>query len=207
MKGQPELLLFDLGGVLVNYTGFQEIGALLSEAVTPQELQERWRACGAEGFETGDITPLEFAEALGSVLAFNVTAEVFLEQFESWSIGFFDGARELLAELRRHYRLAALSNSNELHWRRNVAVGVTHEFEAAFSSHELHLRKPDRAIYEEALRRLDVPASNVVFFDDMETNVEAALEVGMQAHRVLGIDGLRACLAENGYFGRTDAPK
>ena len=67
-----ELLLFDLGGVLVDYVGFSEIGALISEAVTPEELQERWRACGAEGFETGRITPAEFATALGSVLAFNV---------------------------------------------------------------------------------------------------------------------------------------
>jgi HAD superfamily hydrolase (TIGR01509 family) len=195
-----QLLLFDLGGVLVNYTGFQEIGALLSEAVTPEELQERWRSCGAEGFETGDITPAQFAEALGSVLAFNVPPEIFLEQFESWSIGFYDGAVELLAELRQHYRLAALSNSNELHWRRNVAFGLATHFEAAFSSHELHLRKPDRAIYEETLRRLDVQASNVVFFDDLQMNVDAALEVGMQAHRVVGVDGLRACLVENGYL-------
>jgi putative hydrolase of the HAD superfamily len=202
-----ELLLFDLGGVLVNYTGFAEIGALISEAVTPEELQERWRACGAERFETGMITPHEFAEALGSVLAFNVPPEVFLEQFEFWSIGFYDGAVELLAELRKHYRLAALSNSNELHWRRNEAVGVTQQFEAAFSSHDLHMRKPDRAIYEEALRRLDVPAANVVFFDDLQMNVDAALEVGMQAHRVIGVDGLRACLAENGYLLATNSAK
>jgi glucose-1-phosphatase len=200
-----DLLLFDLGGVLVNYTGFAEIGALISEAVTPEELQERWRACGAERFETGMITPPEFAEALGTVLAFNVPPEEFLRQFESWTVGFYDGASELLAELRQHYRLAALSNSNELHWRRNEAVGVTQQFEVAFSSHELHLRKPDRAIYEEALRRLDVPAADVVFFDDLQINVEAALEVGMQAHRVVGVDGLRACLAENGYLLATNA--
>jgi putative hydrolase of the HAD superfamily len=203
----PELLLFDLGGVLVNYAGFKEIGALISEAVTPEELQERWRNCGAERFETGDITPAEFAVALGGALGFNVPDEVFLAQFESWSIGFYDGARELLAELRRHYRLAALSNSNELHWRRNESVGVPQEFEAAFSSHELHLRKPDRAIYEEALRRLDVPASSVVFFDDLQMNVDAALELAMQAHRVVGVEGLRACLLENAYLPATSPLK
>jgi putative hydrolase of the HAD superfamily len=197
---KPEVLLFDLGGVLVEYAGFQEIGALLSEAVTPEELQDRWRACGAERFETGHITPAQFAEALNSVLAFNVPQDEFLRHFESWSVGFLPGARELLAELRPHYRLAALSNSNELHWRRNAAVGVPDEFEAAFSSHELHLRKPDRACYEEALRRLNVPASSAVFFDDTQLNVDAALEVGMQAHRVVGLDALRSCLAENGYF-------
>jgi HAD superfamily hydrolase (TIGR01509 family) len=195
-----ELLLFDLGGVLVNYTGFSEIGALLSEAVTPEELQDRWRSCGAEGFETGHLSPAEFAAALGSVLAFNVTPEEFLDRFESWTIGLYPGAAELLAELRPRYRLAALSNSNELHWGRMRKLGVQDLFEAAFGSHELNLRKPHHAIYEEALRRLEVPAAGVVFFDDTAANVEAALEAGMQAHRVLGVDALRACLVENGYL-------
>ena len=195
-----ELLLFDLGGVLVNYTGFSEIGALLSESVAPEELQQRWRACGAEGFETGHLTPDEFAAALGSVLAFHVAPDEFLRRFESWTVGFFDGAVELLAELRPRYRLAALSNSNVLHWGRNLAIGVPHEFEAAFSSHQLHLRKPNLAIYEEELRRLEVPAANVAFFDDTAVNVDAALAVGMQAHRVLGVEALRACLVENGYL-------
>jgi glucose-1-phosphatase len=202
-----EVMLFDLGGVLVDYVGFTEVGALLSEAVTPEELQERWRACGAEGFETGDITPAEFAAALGGVLGFNVPDEEFLARFESWSLGFMPGAIELLAELRPHYRLAALSNSNELHWRRNASVGVPQEFELALSSHELHLRKPDRAIYEEALRRLNVPAASVVFFDDLQMNVDAALEVGMQAHRVVGVDGVRACMLENGYLPHDNATK
>jgi glucose-1-phosphatase len=175
--------------------------------VTPEELQERWRACGAESFETGHITPAQFAESLGSVLALNVPDEEFLRHFESWSVGFMPGAVELLAELRPHYRLAALSNSNELHWRRNAAVGVPDEFEAAFSSHELHLRKPDRAIYEEALRRLEVPAANVVFFDDLQMNVDAALEAGMQAHRVVGVEGLRTCLLENGYLPPANVTK
>jgi putative hydrolase of the HAD superfamily len=197
---KPELLLFDLGGVLVQYTGMREIGALLQEPVTLEELQQRWYASGADRFETGQITPAEFAAAIGSVLALKVSHDTFLEHFESWSIGFFEGARELLAALRPQYRLAALSNSNELHWRRNAFTGVTREFEAAFSSHELKLRKPDRAIYEEALRLLDVPASSVVFFDDVQANVDAALAVGMQAHRVLGVEELSACLEENGYY-------
>jgi putative hydrolase of the HAD superfamily len=195
-----EVLLFDLGGVLVEYTGFTEIGALISEAVTPEDLQQRWYSCGAGAFETGDITPDEFASRLGSVLAFNVEPAVFLQHFASWSIGFYEGAAELLAELRPHYRLAALSNSNELHWARLVEQGVTAQFEPALASHELHLRKPDRAIYQEALRRLGVPAESVAFFDDTQVNVEAALEAGMRAHRVLGLDDLRACLIDNGYL-------
>ena len=70
----------------------------------------------------------------------------------------------------------------------------------------LEIGSPEKR-YEEALRRLAVPAANVVFFDDLQMNVDAALEVGMQAHRVVGLDGLRACLAQNGYLLATNAAK
>ena len=53
-----ELLLFDLGGVLVNYAGFAEIGALMSEAANAGGATGALAACGAERFETGMITPL-----------------------------------------------------------------------------------------------------------------------------------------------------
>ncbi len=45
------------------------------------------------------------------------------------------GARELLDTLRPRYRLAALSNSNAVHWDRNTMdLGVTGLFDAAFES-------------------------------------------------------------------------
>jgi putative hydrolase of the HAD superfamily len=62
---------------------------------------------------------------------------------------------ELLASLRSRFRLAALSNSNELHWERNSRdLGVTDLFEVAISSHQVGLRKPDPRIYLAALDRL-----------------------------------------------------
>ncbi|GHV69818.1 haloacid dehalogenase [Spirochaetia bacterium] len=41
--------------------------------------------------------------------------------------------------------------------------------------------KPEKKIYEILLEALDCPAGEVVFFDDMESNVQAAKDLGLRA--------------------------
>ena len=198
-----ELLLFDLGGVLLEYSGLQDIHGVLSEKLTRERTlqlveatSEHWSA-----FELGQLTPLEFVERFAEHWPLGVPHDRFLAEFESWSRRLFPGAEELLDELRAGFRLAALSNTNYLHWRRNSEVlGIPALFERAFASHEIGLRKPALEVYEHVLIELDVRPADATFFDDLEANVEAARRVGMRAYRVQGVEELRACLRENGYL-------
>ncbi len=104
----------------------------------------------------------------------------------------------------RRYRLAALSNSNAVHWDRNTTVlGVTGLFDAAFSSHQLGCHKPEPAIYRKALARLGVPAERVAFFDDFEPNVAGARAEGITAFQVRGVEELAECLREHGFIADT----
>ena len=200
MEDTRRLLLFDLGGVLIEYTGFESINALLSQEMTADQLRAHWDSTDiGVKFETGAITAAQFGDAFVRHWHLKVTAEVFLTEFRSWTSCLFPGAVELLAELRPRYRLAALSNSNALHWdRNNKELGVDALFERAFSSHEVGMRKPDPAFYRHALHALAVGPPEVVFFDDVFINVEAARGLGIEAHQVVGVDGLRACLLELG---------
>lgn len=87
-------------------------------------------------------------------------------------------------------RTACLSNTNDAHWSRLSRQGPDAEFpsvarlEVHMASHLLGLAKPDPAIYEAARQRLDVQPSEIVFFDDLAVNVEAANAAGWQAHQV-----------------------
>jgi epoxide hydrolase-like predicted phosphatase len=58
--------------------------------------------------------------------------------------------------------------------------------------------KPDPAIYELALQRLDVPAAEAVFVDDFPVNVAAAREAGLHAIHFRGMAPLRRSLEELG---------
>jgi len=195
-----DVLLFDLGGVLIDYSGVQDLAALLPARAPDAEIRARWSRCPhTEAFGLGRMTRDEFGERFVQHWGIRLPPEQFLREFRSWPRSFLPGAVELLATLRPRVRLAALSNSNELHWERNTDdLGLNQFFELAISSHEVGLGKPDPRIYELALKRLGVPAEAVMFFDDATANVRAASALGMRAFQVDGVDDVRARLIKEG---------
>ncbi len=197
---RPPLVLFDLGGVLVENLGFERLAAWLPEPVTMDALKERWlRSPAVRAFELGSIAPRDFAEAFLAEWALPGPAADFLATFEAWLTGFFPGATDLLADLRRRHRVACLSNSNVLHWAR--FDGFRGHFDVALSSHLLGEVKPDAACFARALVACDAAARDVVFLDDSWSNVVAARTLGLRAHHVTGLDEVRAALVQDGLIG------
>jgi glucose-1-phosphatase len=199
MSDTPHLLLFDLGHVVVEVTGARDIGPFLK---APLQMDgSGWPAMEAwEAFEKGLLTPVEFSEQFVAQAELSIDAAGFLANFENWTRGLLPGAEAVLTALRPRFQLAALSNSNEIHWRRNAALGVPEHFNRVFASHEIGYRKPAREIYEHVLLEMAVTPNEVTFFDDQQLNVDAAREMGMDAYRVEGVDELRACLVELGFL-------
>lgn len=200
MPRHPELLLFDLGGVLVEFSGFRNLSPLLRVPLSESEIRQQWIGCPVvRAFEVGHLTPQQFAERFVAAWNLAVTPVDFLQDFRAWTRGFLPGARELLTTLRGRYRLACLSNSNAVHWERNSRdLEIFSHFEAALSSHLLGRHKPDPMIYQRALAALHVAPHDVFFFDDVAANVEAARETGITAFQVAGITELRTCLGALG---------
>ena len=195
-----DVLLFDLGGVLVEFTGLRDLAALLPSQLSETEIAKRWAACPHSlAFGTGALSADAFADAFVRDWQIALEPEAFLDDYRFWSRGLLPGAADLLDTLRGRYRLAALSNSNPVHWDRQTHdLGITALFDAAISSHQVGLRKPDPAIYIRALELLDVSADRVLFFDDAQGNVDSARSVGMHAARVDGAGGVRDQLERHG---------
>jgi epoxide hydrolase-like predicted phosphatase len=201
LSPKPELLLFDFGGVLVEFAGPKELGQHLRWPSTPDVILQRWVQCPhTDEFERGQLSPAQWAERFIKDWDVDLTPNEFLAKFTTWSRRVLPGAKELLEELRAHYRLGALSNSNELHWERNTnELRIIELFEFAISSHQVGLCKPDPDIYEVAIDRAKVSSPEaIVFFDDLATNVEAAKSVGMRAYQVRGVDQIRERLMSEG---------
>jgi epoxide hydrolase-like predicted phosphatase len=190
------VLLFDLGGVLVEFSGVRDLAALLRGRLSESEILERWSRCPySEQFGLGKLSPQDFGEQFVRDWDIELSPEDFLREFQSWSRRLFPGAMELLTSLRPKFRLAALSNSNELHWKRNTNdLGVTGLFEVAISSHQIGMCKPDPKMYLTALDRLGASPDSVMFFDDVPANVKAASALGIHAFQVDGIEGVRSRL-------------
>ena len=196
MSKEPKyaVLLFDLGGVLMDFAGFEELGKLLPGAPHRTEVRDRWiRSRVVQLFERGEITPRHFADGVIEDFQLDLTQKEFLTNFVEWARGPYPGAIPLLESLRSEYRIAALSNSNELHTplhRRRFKKAV----DTFFFSDEIGHVKPERNIFEHVIAELSVQPRQIAFFDDTPINVEAAREAGIIAYPVDGIAALKARL-------------
>lgn len=191
------LLLFDLGGVLIENRTFPRLKALLDRPADEDTLKRRWLDSPAvSGFEHGRLTPAEFATEFLAEWNLQLAPGDFLEEFGGWPAWYYPGAREALRQLAGRHRLACLSNSNELHWARYD--GFAEFFDPALSSHLLGVMKPDPRAFRLAVEHCGVPAGDILFFDDLPANVEAAREEGMRAFHVEGFRELEAVLRAEG---------
>ena len=73
-----------------------------------------------------------------------------------------------------------------------------HRFDVLVWSFQLHMAKPDPAIYRHLLDELGVQPEEALFLDDKLVNIEAALDMGMKAIPFSTVDRLRADLVAAG---------
>ena len=201
-----DVLLFDLGGVLIDFAGFEELSRLLPEAVDRAEVRARWiESDSVQRFERAEITPQQFAYAVVRELELDMSPDEFITAFVEWARGLYPGARSLLGRLQDTSCLACLSNSNELHTpihRRSIEPLM----DRYYFSDELGLVKPDREVFEHVVRDLEVPPERIAFFDDTPVNVKAARKVGIIAYEVDGIAELESRLDRLGVLRSEGTP-
>ncbi len=194
-ESKSTVLLFDLGGVLIENQMFSELKRLMNTDRTEAELIEMWLTNPvARQFELGRCKPSEFATSIIDQFGLPLEPSEFLAAFKDWPKGFYKGVEPLLLDLKSKFRVCCLSNSNEVHWTNSI----TDYFEFAFSSHLIGCIKPDENAFEHALMEIGVEAGKVHYFDDAAMNVEVANSCGMLAHHTVGFDQVKSTLADLG---------
>ncbi len=87
--------------------------------------------------------------------------------------------------LKGQYPLYLLSNNNPISMVRCHEVlaenGLGDAFAEEFISSDMKMLKPSPQFYSEVVRRIGLPASEIVFIDDNQANVEGAAAVGLDA--------------------------
>jgi putative hydrolase of the HAD superfamily len=200
-----DVILFDLGGVLVELAGVEKMLEWSPGIDSTEELWRRWLHSDAvRRFETGATDRDAFARDVIAEFGVPVPADEFLAAFTWWPRAVLPGAHELLASLRDRYRLASVSNTNEIHWARfSGQWALDRAFHHNFPSHLVGQLKPDAAYFAHVVDAVGVPAERVLFIDDNVINVEAAARFGLRARHVVGVEGARQAFDELGLLGGT----
>ena len=191
METKPSILLFDLGGVIIDLYPQKTIAAFaqLANKSEAEVLQAYEEATIFQQHEKGLINN----EAFRSQLKLDFRMEASDQDFDlAWNAMLGDipsQAIEAVKQLKENYTCCVLSNTNAIHEKAfHETLSQQHQFthldqlfDQVFFSHELHERKPDQAIYHKVVEALKVPAEQILFLDDSEVNVAAAQQAGMQS--------------------------
>lgn len=182
-----EVVLFDLGGVLIELGGMSDM-AVFADEPSEDEIWRRWLSCPwVRRFERGQCDPDVFAQGMVESWAMPVAPTAFLEAFIAWPKGMLPGSHEVVRGTAEHARVACLSNTNTLHVERQwEEFGIYELFDGIFLSNEMGMVKPDREAFEHVVARLGVLPEQVLFLDDNQINVDGARAAGLLAEKAVG---------------------
>jgi glucose-1-phosphatase len=181
-------IIFDFGDVFINL----DIEGFTQNAFNHfkiNEFSEEMMAFNSF-YEQGLISTDEFLEFY--VENFPKLSEEELIDIWNFMLKDFPKHRlDFLKELQKSgkYKLILLSNTNELHidWiKKNVPFYEEFKncFDAFYLSHDIHLRKPNRDIFEFVLSENNFNAEDCFFVDDNKENIKTANSLGIHTWHI-----------------------
>lgn len=185
-----ETIIFDFGGVIldidpqITINEFVNLGFKDFEKIATAEFKNDILG----KFERGIMTPEVFRNKLREFLNIDVSDQ---EIDSAWNALLYDIPRkriEVIEEVKKHYNIYLLSNSNELHYDlfvRDLQLRFGYRefdelFHKSYFSFDLHLLKPNPEIYEFVVNQHSLTPENTLFIDDRLENIEAARNLGIK---------------------------
>jgi 2-haloacid dehalogenase len=196
---QPEVIVFDFGGVLLDWNPRHLYRKLIADEA---EMERFLAEVCTPAWNLQQDAGRSFADAVAELTAqFPAQAELIRAYDARWSEmirGPIAGTIAILEELSTAgYPLYGLTNwSAEKFAETQPRYPFFQLFEHIVVSGAVKLIKPNPRIYQLLLERIGRPASACLFIDDSVPNVEAAQRLGFDAVHFESPDQLRAKLAQ-----------
>lgn len=199
-------LLFDLGGVIMDLDRDRCVRAF--EKLGMKDADDFLGVYGQKGdflaLESGEIGADEFHTRVRGMFDYpGVTDGEIDDAFNEFLVGIPVSRLEALRELRRYYKIYLLSNTNPIMVDGRIAEEFRKEgremadyFDGIFTSYEAKCCKPGKAIFDYSLERGGIKAEETLFFDDSQSNVDAARSFGFKAVLVRSGDEFARLLEE-----------
>ena len=194
-------ILFDLDNTLLNYS--------VSELKSMQQTVEKhglihketfswdifwnlfskvnlhyWNKRQVSGYNIYQVLEYSFQDTLKDLGLDHSESEILAKLY--WNTfcracDFEDYAKEVLSHLHGKYKLAIISNGiGEAQRNRLAAGGINHFFDALIISDEVGYWKPDKEIFDETLKQLDINCTEALFIgDSLHDDYNGAINAGI----------------------------
>lgn len=189
-----DTLILDLGGVLIDVDYAATARAFHQQGVPDFErsYSKARQTDIFDRFETGELAPAGFRQAVRGLLGVDLPDDA-IDACWNAMLGTIPPERIALVEqLKEHYRVLLLSNTNAIHVPAFEAIihrdlGIADFkalFHGAYYSCDMGMRKPDEAIFHHVVHRHEADPTRTLFIDDSIQHVEGARRAGLQAEHL-----------------------
>jgi putative hydrolase of the HAD superfamily len=184
-KTMKDLYIFDMGGVMSSNTNvLPDVAEYLGLSL--DELHGWTREFGRNLME-GTLATEDFWQIFSQRSGIDVTEDLF-------SKFFFPALNHdmvaLVTRLKHHHRVVCGTNTIASHYQHHLEHNDYAVFEAVYASHIMGIAKPHVEFYQYILTQEQVSASQTVFIDDAQKNVEAARQLGIRSIHFVGYESL-----------------
>lgn len=186
-------LMFDLGGVIIDLDRQRCVDALvaLGDFHADELLGLSMQKGEFMKLEEGKISATDFYNEMRRRIGRPVSDNEITDAINELLIGIPVERLRLLRELKQHFKVMLLSNTNSIMFDTKIAdcfaqegLSVSHYFDDIFLSYRLKACKPHAEIFEKVIAQAQIIPEETLFFDDSQQNLDTAAALGFKTYLV-----------------------
>lgn len=186
-------LMFDLGGVIIDLDRQRCVDALvaLGDFHADELLGLSMQKGEFMKLEEGKISATDFYNEMRRRIGRPVSDNEITDAINELLIGIPVERLRLLRELKQHFKVMLLSNTNSIMFDTKIAdcfaqegLSVSHYFNDIFLSYRLKACKPHAEIFEKVIAQAHIIPEETLFFDDSQQNLDTAAALGFKTYLV-----------------------
>lgn len=186
-------LMFDLGGVIIDLDRQSCVDALvaLGDFHADELLGLSMQKGEFMKLEEGKISATDFYNEMRRRIGRPVSDNEITDAINELLIGIPVERLRLLRELKQHFKVMLLSNTNSIMFDTKIAdcfaqegLSVSHYFDDIFLSYRLKACKPHADIFEKVIAQAQIIPEETLFFDDSQQNLDTAAALGFKTYLV-----------------------
>jgi len=175
-------IIFDIGNVMLEFDPKTYVKSKIGEEKLEEIHKCIFQSDEWPMLDRGVITE---NEAIKNIVSRNFENEKLINSvFENWydMLMPIESSMDVLRKLKKEsYNVYYLSNFHLAAFEYiNKKYGLFELFDGGVVSYKEKLIKPEKEIYEKIIIKYNLEPDKTVFIDDMEENVEAAIELGLK---------------------------
>jgi putative hydrolase of the HAD superfamily len=204
-------VIFDYGMVLTGEPDPAAHDEMVRITGLTAEQFERFYWADRHAYDEGKLTGVTFFQKLARDAGLSLSAEQ-IEELNRQDARMWTTQNPAMLAWQRSLKAAGIRTAILSNMGDSVLEKIKRDFQwiddfdVLVWSFQLHMAKPDAAIYKHALKELGTRPEETMFIDDKRVNIEAAQALGMQAFEFTTVSQLRSDLERAGCDGQFPLP-